>query len=71
MQREAAYRDRYLEPQEGLWPGRDFGEHSGGAGYQDRGQDSSLYLRFCGQQGIGAPTRSHLGVVGMILTIDI
>jgi Transposase DDE domain len=41
------------------------------AGYQDRGEDSSLHLRFPGQQGAGTPSRSHQGVVGMILTTDI
>src|SRR3712207_5868128 len=68
---EAAHRDRPFEPQEGLRAGRDFGHHAHRAGYQDRGEDLRLHLRFSGQQSVGALSRSHQGVVGMILTTDI
>ena len=50
-------RDCSFEPQEGLWVGRDFGYHARWVGYQDRGQDSSLHLRLCGQQDVGTPSR--------------
>ena len=58
-------RDRSFESQEGLWSGGDFGHHAHRAGYQDCGEDLRLHLRIYGQQGVGAPSRSHQGVVGM------
>ena len=40
---QAAYRDRHLELEEGLWPRQDVGDHSGGTGHQDRSQDLRLH----------------------------
>ncbi len=68
---EATHRDRHLEPQEGLWPGRDFGHHPRGAGHQDRGEDNGLHLRLLGQPDVGSSSRPHQGVVGMNLTTHI
>ena len=64
---QTASRDRSFEPQEGLWPGRDVGEHSGRVGHQDRGQDLRLHLRLLGQQDVGMPPWSHQGIMGMNL----
>src|SRR5215217_437623 len=68
---EAANRDRHLEPQEGLRFGRDFGHHPRWAGHEVRGQDLLLHLRFLHQPGVGSSSRSHQGVVGLILKTDI
>jgi hypothetical protein len=53
---QAASGDRHLQPQEGVRPQRDAGEHPRGACHQDRGEDSGLHLRLRAQQDVqGGP----------------
>jgi hypothetical protein len=51
--------------------GGDLGHHPRGVGYQDRGQDDGLHLRFPHQPAVGPSSKSDQGIVGMNLATDI